>query len=142
MRRSAGFTLFEVLVAGAIAAAMMAALLGVLRDGSLTLRSASDSEIALAVARNHLALAEADISHAAPSMRGVDGDYSWQTTVTRGPLASPGGGIVAAYLARNSVRPALFAVEVVVRWQSGGKTREIRLATDRLGYAEPSGELQ
>lgn len=142
MRHSPGFTLLEVLVAGAIAAAMMAALFGVLRDSAVSMRAASGTGTALAVARNHLALLEPGVSDAAPRMRGQDGAYEWETTVTREAVASPGPGIVAAFLARNSARPVLLAVEVVVRWDSGGTMRHIRLSTHRLGHAPPDGGPQ
>ena len=140
MRHRSGFTLLEVLVAGSIAAMMMAALLGVMRDSAITLQSASGSEVALAVARNHLAMIEADISHAAPNLQGRDGAYRWEAHITREAVASPGPGVVAAYLARNAARPALYRVEITVQWREGGRPRQFRLATQRLGFAAPSGE--
>ena len=77
MRNSPGFTLLEVLVAGSIAAMMMVVLLGVMRDSATAMRAASGGETALAVARNHLTLLEADLSRAQPLMAGQDGAYHW-----------------------------------------------------------------
>jgi len=140
MRHRPGFTLLEVLVAGSIAAMMMAVLLSVMRDSALSMQAASGTEMALAVARNHLTLLTADVSHAKPEMHGSDGDYQWQTHVSPIATAAPAPGVVAAFLARNNARPVLFAVTVEVSWRVAGKARHIHLTTHRLGYTSPSGE--
>ncbi len=142
MSRRPGFTLLDVLVAGTIAAAMMAVLLGVMRDGAVSMQASTGTEMALAVARNHLTLVEQDISHAANAEHGQDGAFLWEYRITREASASPGPGIVAAFLARNTARPVLLGVEVVVRWQFDGKLRQIRLATHRLAYTAPTGDLE
>ena len=132
--------MLEVLIAGALAAAMFAALLSTIRDGRTALTTAARSQAAMAVARNHLAVVEPDISHALQHQRGRDGAFDWRVEIARAATAAPPPGVVAAFLHSREAQAVLYAIEVDVSWSSLGRTGHVRLATHRLGFAAPRPE--
>jgi prepilin-type N-terminal cleavage/methylation domain-containing protein len=140
MQHERGFTLLEVLVALVIAAVMFGALLQSATSGIATARDAGAYETAAALARSHLALLGRDMAIVAADQQGHDGPYDWQVHLTREAVASPGAGIVNWYLHKDEARPALYAVSINVSWQSEGRRRELRIDTQRLGFAPPPPE--
>lgn len=132
-RRSAGFTLIEVLVALAIVGAALAAVAGVFGNGLLGHQAASDAEAALALAEERLALAGAVPALRPGSASGVFADrFAWRTTVS--PDAPRDDG------ANRTVRPAgpvLYRIGVSIAWHSGHRERQLNLSTLRLGPAAP-----
>jgi len=129
-RRTAGFTLIEVVVAFLLLSLVMATGFELFTQG---MRRASDLEEraqALVVAQSRLAATgvESALKEGASSGHSEDGKYHWTVTVQKSPegAADPNQPIQTAY--------GLYRVEVVVRW-SGADSRErsFGLATLELG---------
>jgi general secretion pathway protein I len=129
-RRQSGFTLIEVLVALAIIGLALGALAGVFGQGLVGHETASEAETALSVAEEQLALAAAAPHPGAAN--GVFADrYAWQATVA--PYQDADNKMADA----PTGLPQLYRVAVSVAWHEGRRTREVSLATLRLGAASP-----
>lgn len=128
-----GFALLEVLVAFVIAALALGGLLVAATDGLRASVIAGQYEEALARARSHLAA----IGRAGPLVAGVQsgddgGGFAWRSRVAllaALPVAGTGSS--------SGLRPALYAVGVVISWHRGGHARQVALQTERLGTAPP-----
>lgn len=137
MRNDRGFTLLEVLVALVIAALMFAVLLQAGLNGIRTAHNAGAYETAMALARSHLALLGRNMADVAAELHGSDGPFDWRIRVAPEAVADSGAGIVQWFLHRNELRATLYAVSITVSWRSDGRPRELRLDTQRLGFALP-----
>ena len=134
-RRSAGFTLLEVVVAVAIAAL---ALSGLFESGSLGLYAtdtAAKSEEALERAQSHLAAIGRNAAIVAGDTSGDDGGgFSWRLQVA--PVAQR-RGVAADGITQQNL--TLYAVAVAISWRSHGHEREVVLRTLRLGTSGAGG---
>jgi general secretion pathway protein I len=137
MRNDRGFTLLEVMVALVIAAVMFGVLLQTGLDGIRTARNAGAYETAMALARSHLAMLGRNMADVAAESHGSDGPFAWRIRVAPQAIADTGAGIAQWFLHRNELRATLYAVSVTVSWRSDGRPREVRLDTQRLGFALP-----
>jgi len=137
MRDERGFTLLEVLVASVIAALAFGVLLPAAVGGIATVRNAGHYETAMTLARSHLALLGRNMATVAEASHGSDGPYDWEVRVTPESVAGSGGGIVNWYLHKDEPSATLYGVSVIVSWQTGDRRREVRIDTQRLGFALP-----
>ena len=138
MRRQAGFTLIEIIVAFAVLALGLTLLLGTLSGASRQLRDAGDAGKAALVAQSVLA---ANAETMTQPLR-LDGDaeagrYHWVLEVTpwqdprlrgRKPPNAPGAA-------------RLLHVQLVVQWGEGGPRQRLRLSSLRLALPPPAGDL-
>src|SRR5277367_3089584 len=118
MRDERGFTLLEVMVASLIAAAVFAVLLQTALNGIRTVRGAGAYQTAMALARSHLAMLGRNPADEGGDLHGKDGPFDWRAQVTPEAAVDPGPGIVNWFQHRNEARVTLYAVSVIVSWQS------------------------
>jgi general secretion pathway protein I len=123
---TAGFTLFEVVVALAIAALGLSVLLAAASTGLGGAGLANQYTEATRRAQSHLAQLGV-IAPLAPGLRSGDdgGGYAWETRIAP-PVVHAGVGNSAPAL-------GLYSVEVSVSWQSGGQVRRVSLQSLRIG---------
>lgn len=137
-RAERGFTLLEVLVAFIIAAIALSVLFSGSLSGLASVRVASAYEQAVTRARSHLA-AEG-VSLVPGDRQGDDGGgFRWHVRVRpidavkkqigEAPPGAAGG---------NALVITLYAIEVIVSWESAGRTRDVRLDSERLGITRPA----
>ena len=122
MRRDAGFTLLEAMIALAIAGLALAALFRGTLDGVNLSQTASRYEEAVARAQSRLA----GIGPApqAGDRQGDDGGgYRWHVRVL--PVGT----------ARTLPPTSLYAVSVAISWEENGARRVVDLETERMGPA-------
>lgn len=136
-RPERGFTLLEVLVAAVIAALA----LGVLLQGALaslhSVRVSGHYQEAVSRARSHLAALDASGVLTLGEHQGNDGrGFHWRLQVT--PAASAPIAMGDATAQSRGPRVVLYAVTVVVSWDSDGGTRSVRLDSERVGAAPPA----
>jgi general secretion pathway protein I len=131
-RGEGGFVLLEVLVAFVIAAIALGVLFQVAFDGMRAVHTAAQYEDALSRARSHL---DGSFARLVPGdQQGDDGGgFHWRVAIRQigqvpGKLANADPDADPATL---MVR--LYAITVRVSWQQSGKTREVRLDSQRLG---------
>jgi len=129
-RRSAGFTLIEVLVALAIVGLALGAAAATFGNSLTAHETAADAEAALAVAEEQLALAAAS-PRPGNAVGTFAGRFAWRTTIA--PYDD--GGNKAADPPHSL--PVLYRVAVSVAWRDGRRSREVALSTLRLGPAPP-----
>ena len=129
-RLAAGFTLIEVLVALAIVGLALGAIASVFSNGLLGHETAANAEAALAVAEEQLALAATSLRPGTVS-GSFAGRFAWQTTVS--PYRDDSDKDADA----PTTLPQLYRVAVSVSWRDGYRSRQVALATLRLG-APPS----
>lgn len=131
MRRDAGFTLLEVLVAFVIAAMALGLLFDAAGDGVTAVRTAGRTEEAVSRAKSHLAALGRDVTLADGTSQGDDGDgYRWRIRVTPVATSTP-----PAAPSRGGVRQwplTLYAIEVTLSWTENGRDRDVILRTERL----------
>jgi general secretion pathway protein I len=133
-KRTAGFTLIEVLVALAIVGLALAAVASVFSTGLVGHETAADAEAALAVAEERLALAGAPANLRAGADKGVFADrFAWQTVIAPYDDASND----AKQLAQPKDLPHLYRIAVSVAWHDGHRSRQLSLTTLRLGATAP-----
>jgi general secretion pathway protein I len=122
MRRDAGFTLLEAMIALAIAGLALTALVRGTLDGVTLSQAADRYEEAVARAQSRLA---AIGSAPQPGDRQGDdgGGYHWHVRVV--PLGA----------ARTVPPTGLYAVSVAVSWEENGARRVVNLQTERIGLA-------
>ena len=128
--REGGFTLLEVLVAFAIAAAALAALTQGALGGLQSVRVSGHAQEAVARARSRLAVLGPAVPLAPGEQEGDDGGgFRWRQRVAPvgDPLPAP----------RGAARPVLLDVSVAVSWRLDGRAREVVLRTRRLGLLPP-----
>lgn len=131
MRRSAGFTLIEVLVALAIAGLGLAALVAVTGTGLGNVDLATKYIEATRRAQSRLAMVAVSQPLVAGEQSGDDGGgYSWTTRIS--------APVVRAVVAGADPAPALFDVEVEISWRNGSQKRSVSIRSERLGAAVPS----
>jgi general secretion pathway protein I len=135
LRRDAGLTLLEVVVALAIAGS---ALVGMFQAGSTGLLAAdiaARAEEAVERAQSHLAAVGRNAALSAGQFTDDDGGgYRWRLSVQ--PMASrqmpgPDGG--------STTSTTLYSVEVEISWRDAGRQRSVVLKTLRLGSAAGNG---
>lgn len=136
MRAERGFTLLEVLVAFVIAAIALSVLFSGSLGGLASVRVASGYEQAVARARSHLA-AEG-VSLVPGDRQGDDGGgYRWRVRVRPIDAIKKRIGEVQPGAAEgNAIVVTLYAIEVIVSWESAGRVREVRLDGERLGIVQ------
>jgi general secretion pathway protein I len=128
-RRQSGFTLIEVLIALAIIGLALGAIAGVFGQGLTAHETASQAEMALAVAEEQLALAAATPRPGAAN--GVFANrFAWQTNV------APYQDATDKTADAPSALPPLYRIAVSVAWHDGRHTREVSLSTLQLGAAQ------
>lgn len=128
--REAGFTLLEVLVAFAIAAAALTALTQGALGGLQAVRVSGHVQEAVSRARSRLATLDRGAPLTPGERDGDDGGgFRWRQRVA--PLGDP------LPAARGEARPVLYEVSVGVSWQLDGTPREVVLRTQRLGLLPP-----
>lgn len=135
-RDDRGFTLLEVLVAFVIAALALAVLYQGALDGLLANRVAGRTEDAVARARSHLAVVGHGTAVVPGDRQGNDGGgYHWRV------LIRPTGTVPIAHgddaAVAKGPHAALYTVTVWISWQEDGKTRDVRLDSERVGLAPP-----
>jgi general secretion pathway protein I len=134
MRRPAGFTLLEVIIALIIAGMAAAALMAAVGTGLRATRTATMVDQALVRAKSRLAVATHGTRLQGGDTRGDDGGgFRWRLHVA--PLASAAirpVGLVGPHSAA-SVPVVLYAVTVWIGWDDGGTAREVRLDTEQIG---------
>lgn len=130
VKRQAGFTLIEVLVALAIIGLALGALAGIFGVGLTAHETASETEAALAVAEEQLELASAT-PHAGTGSGVFANRYAWQTIVA--PYRDAAG---KAADTPPDLLP-LYRIAVSVSWHDGNHARAVSLSTLRLGAPAP-----
>jgi len=128
-RAEAGFTLLEVLIAFAIAAAALAVLFRTAVEGETAAGIAARTQEALSRARSRLAAAEAGPLLAGERGGDDGGGYRWRVRVA--PVAE------GAPARDGPPGPTLYAVAVAVSWGEGRAARGVTLETRRLGPPAP-----
>ena len=123
--REAGFSLVEVLLALAIAGLIVAATVGVLRNGLVGHATADDAAVAAALADQKLAEAGITETLRPGSSAGVFGRFRWRVTVA--PFADP----------EEPPNLRLYRVAAEIEWNDGPRRRQYDLATLRLGPTPP-----
>ena len=130
MRREAGFTLLEVLVAFAIAAAALTALTQGALGGLHSVRVSGHVQEATSRARSRLATLGRGVPLLPGEQEGDDGGgFRWRQRV------APAGDPLPA--AAGAARPVLLDVSVAVSWRLDGRAREVVLRTQRLALLPP-----
>lgn len=125
-----GFTLLEVLVAFAIAAAALTALTQGALGGLQSVRVSGHVQEATSRARSRLAVLGRAAPLAPGEQEGDDGGgFRWRQRVA--PVGDP------LPAARGEARPALFDVSVAVSWRLDGGAREVVLRTRRMALLPP-----
>lgn len=138
MRNERGFTLLEVLIAVVIATVVFGALMQASLSGIRLTRSAGGYEMAMALARSHLAMLGRNMATVPPDSHGQDGPFEWRIQVAPEGTANPGAGIVNWFIHRDEARATLYAVSIVISWPADGRRPMLRLVTQRLGFEPPS----
>lgn len=129
-KRQAGFTLIEVLVALAIIGLALGALAGIFGVGLTAHETTSETEAALAVAEEQLALAAAT-PHAGTASGVFANRYTWRTVVAPYRDAASKTDDTPPNL------PPLYRIAVSVAWHDGYRARAVSLSTLRLGAPPP-----
>lgn len=137
MRDERGFTLLEVLIAAMIAILVFAALMQASLSGIRLTRSAGGYEMAMALARSHLAMLGRNMATVPPDSHGKDGPFKWRIQVEPEATDNPGPGIVNWFIHRDESRATLYTVIIVISWPADGRHPVLRLVTQRLGFAPP-----
>ncbi len=134
MKRQAGFTLLEVIVALIIAGLAAGALLAAVGTGLHATQTATRYDQALVRAKSRLAAAVHGTKLAPGDQRGNDGGgYDWRLRIA--PVASamvrPVGLIGPR--ASSSMPVVLYDVSVWIGWKDGGTERQVHLDTEQVG---------
>ena len=133
MRRAAGFTLLEVVIAFAIATVALSALMHVFGSGMKNAAISDEFSRAAMVPESQLALVGVNL----PLQEGVqqgeleEGRYRWTLEVK--PYVVPGSDLAAqasADTAQMTTPFRLMDVVLIVTWEDG--KRQVRLDTQRL----------
>jgi general secretion pathway protein I len=132
-----GFTLLEVLVALIIAALALGELFSVAASDLRSVVVAGRTQEALSRARSHLATVGLNGALVAGEQRGDDGGgYHWALRVAQIAAAAPPAS-VSPMAAPQGAPAALYLVTASVSWREGGRTRSVRLTTERVAPAAP-----
>src|SRR5215471_3202248 len=130
--RGNGFTLFEVVVALAIAGLVLVGFFRAGSGGLLSVDTAAKVEEAVQRAQSHLAALGRDAALGVGDFTGDDGaGYRWTLRIR--PLSA------RQSLGQDGVSPVtttLFSVEVGISWPARGGERSVVLTTLRLGAGE------
>jgi hypothetical protein len=105
-------------------------------SGVETVRNAALYDGALALAQSRLAL-EGRIVSRERMAEGDDGPFRWRVRITRIADASSAPGLVSWARQAGQMRATLYSVTATVGWSLEGSSREVRLETQRLGFAAP-----
>ena len=139
-RPDGGFTLIEVMIAFVIAALAMAALYSGTAGGLEATAVAAKYDEAISLARSHLAAVGRGDAIALQEHSGADGEgFTWHLRIRKH------GSRVLTLSDQdraNDIKPArgvLFDVIVTESWSSGGRDRQVILATRRLDVQQESG---
>lgn len=129
--RQAGFTLVEVMVAFIIAAISLGVLYKGALGGLLSARVATQYEEAVGRARSRMA----SIGHGSAIVPGEQsgddgGGFRWRTRIAVAETAQPPGSLV-----QGATIPTLYAISVSIAWGEEGSGRNLRLDTQRAGFA-------
>ena len=138
--REGGFTLLEVMVAFIIAALAMAALYSGTVSGLDATTAAAQYDEAISLARSHLAAIGRGESISLQERSGTDGEgFTWHLRIRKHASRTL---TLSDQDRANDVKPArgvLFDVVVSESWSSGGRNRQVTLATRRLDVQQDSG---
>jgi general secretion pathway protein I len=134
-RRTAGFTLLEVLIAFVIAALAIGAMVHAVGNGLASSRAAAHYQEAVSRARSHLDVAMHGTAVVPADTEGDDGGgFHWRMRVT--PAASTTGQL-PGFARRTAATVTLFAVSVTISWHDVHGTREVRLDSARVAESRP-----
>ena len=139
-RHDGGFTLIEVMIAFIIAALAMAALYSGTAGGLEATSVAAKYDEAISLARSHLAAIGRGEAITLQERSGTDGEgFTWHLRIRK-----HGSRVLnlSDQDRANDVKPArgvLFDVVVTESWSSGGRDRQVMLATRRLDVQQDSG---
>jgi general secretion pathway protein I len=130
MRRGAGFTLIEVVVAFVLLSTVLALGFEIFSDGMRRTGELEDRSRAVLVAQSRIAAAglEEPLAEGQQQGEGEGGRFRWTVTVTRNAETegTPSQPLSSAYV--------LFRVEARVDWAGAdGRARNYSLATMRIG---------
>jgi general secretion pathway protein I len=128
-----GFTLLEVLVAFII---MSIILVPLLQGGSASVRNveiASQTELAVSLARSHLSAFDTQPASAEEDLQGDENGYHWRLQVV--PLSAMTVPVVGRSTPDSTV---LYQVAVTISWVSDQRQSSIRLETRRLTPTPPT----
>jgi general secretion pathway protein I len=129
---SAGFTLFEVVIALAIAALGLGFLVAAAGTGLENGALADQYMEATRRAQSHLAALDVLTPLRPGDQSGDDGGgYSWRVRVSQPALHA---GTTA-----DQKAPALYTVDVSITWRAGNATRTVSLQSQRIGQAGGTG---
>jgi general secretion pathway protein I len=133
MRRDAGFTLLEVLIAFVIAALALGVMFKAATGGMFAVATAGKYEEATSRAKSHLAALGHDRPLAAGDFEGDDGsDYHWRLHIEQIAVVQPNEATLRTIPRPITKEPAIYAVEVAISWTEGGHTRQVLLRSKRL----------
>ena len=129
-RRTAGFTLLEVLIAFIIAALAIGAMVHAVGNGLASSRAAAHYQEAVSRARSHLDVAMHGTALVPADTEGDDGGgFHWRLRVTPAARAT---GQLPGFARRTAAIVTLYAVSVTISWHDGHDTREVRLDSARV----------
>ncbi len=122
-----GFSLLEVLVAFSVLVLILGVILQIFSTGARSERLSVEYAEAAVIARSQLALLEGGEPLSDGIKKGqIDDRYSWEVEVGQSQVINPGSDVNY----QRSYTP--YDVSVTVRWQSAGKSRQVRIDTLRL----------
>lgn len=138
---SRGFTLLEVIVAFAIAALGLSLMYQGVGGGLAASTQAARTEMAVSLARSHIALIGHGAAVSTQETSGVDGDgYDWRLSVRQ--LASR-QLLLSDSDRANDTKPTaaiLYDIAVTESWTEGRHKRAVTLHTRRLDTRTAEGE--
>jgi general secretion pathway protein I len=128
-----GFTLLEVLVAFIIMSIILAPLLQGGSAGVRNVEIASQTELAVSLARSHLSAFDAQPATAEEDLQGDEGEYHWRLQVV------PVSAVPVPVVGRSKPDPTvLYQVAVTISWASDQRQSSVRLETRRLTPVSPA----
>lgn len=125
-----GFTLLEILVAFTLMAMVVSVMMGVFSGGLQGIGRAEDYARATSIAESALARVGADIPFKEGDTSGEENDrYKWTLSIK----AQPDQAQLSAAQPQPILPVRMYDVSVAVAWTEYGVTRQVVLATQRLG---------
>ncbi len=140
MRADRGFTLLEVLIAFVIAALAMGALFKGAVSGLDATAVAGKYDEAISLAKSHLAVLGHGAAIATQETSGADGEgFIWHLRIRE---AGSRQLTLSDQDRANDIKPSravLYDIVVTESWKTGGRTRQVSLATRRFDVRAAEG---